>query len=96
MEARLQQSHFIEKSGLTRAPLSSVFLNRQDLKATGGSRAGQRTQLWALVGRGDWSVLGSSEETAKMFPFNNREEQYSLFFWKFRPLKVRFPGKPHF
>lgn len=35
--ARLHQSHFIGKSGLMHTTLNSVFLNRQDLKAIGGS-----------------------------------------------------------
>lgn len=44
-------------------------------------------QPWGLVGRGDWSVLGSSEERAKTLLFNNREEQHSLFLLKIQTTK---------
>lgn len=82
MGARLHQSRVIEKPGLAHATLNLVFLSRQDFKATGGCVVEPANACSCGV----WSVevtglcWESSEEIAKAFLFNNREEEYSLFF----------------
>jgi len=81
MGARSHQSHSMGKLGLTHATSNSVFINRQGLGAMGGSvvePANARScGVWVVEVTGlCWE---SSEERAKAFLFNSREEQYSLF-----------------